>query len=68
MDAAVVERTIAFIAAIIFGITAVIQLRRDWAAHGLDAAVTKVLLGLLVVGFILSLLAAAHVIGVPPTA
>jgi hypothetical protein len=67
MDAALVERGIAFIGAIVFGIIAVVQLRNDWGAHGLDATVTKVLLGLLVVGFILSLLAAAHILGVPPS-
>jgi len=64
MDAALVERGIAFVAAIVAGITAVVQLKNDWAAHGLDAVVTKVLLGLLVVGFVLSLLAAAHILGV----
>jgi hypothetical protein len=63
MDAAVVERGLAFVAAIVVGCTAFVQLKNDWAAHGLDAAVTKVLLGLMALGCVFALLAAAHILG-----
>ena len=63
MTEAVVERSIAFLGAIVVGVTAIVQLKNDWAARGLDAAVTKVLLGLMAVGCVLALLAAANVLG-----
>lgn len=49
--------------AILVGITAVVQLKNDWGAHGLDATVTKLLLGLMAVGCVLAVLAALHVLG-----
>jgi hypothetical protein len=63
MDAALIERGLALVGAIVVGITAFVQLKNDWAAHGLDAAVTKVLLGLMALGCVLALLAAIHVLG-----
>jgi hypothetical protein len=59
-----IEKTIAFIGAIVVGVTAVIQLRNDWGAHGLDALVTKILLGLMAVGCVFALLAAINILGV----
>ncbi len=64
MDAALIERGLALAGALVVGITAFVQLKNDWAAHGLDAAVTKVLLGLMALGCVLALLAAVHVLGV----
>jgi hypothetical protein len=63
MTAEAIEKTLAFIAAILVGGTAMIQLRNDWQAHGLDAAVTKILLGLMAVGCVFALLASVHVLG-----
>ncbi len=64
MDAATVERLLAGIGAIIVGVTATVQLRNDWDARGLDAVVTKVLLGLMVLGCVFALLASLHIMGV----
>lgn len=64
MDAASFERLLALVGAIIVGITAFVQLRNDWDARGLDAVVTKVLLGLMALGCIFALLAALHILGV----
>ncbi len=63
MDAAAVEKWIALVGAIIVGVTAFVQLRNDWDARGLDAVVTKVLLGLMALGCIFALLAALHILG-----
>ena len=49
--------------ALVVGITAVIQLKNDWAARGIDASVTKILLGLMALGCVLALLAAVNVLG-----
>jgi hypothetical protein len=54
---------LALFGALLVGITAFVQLRNDWAARGLDAAVTKLLLGLMAFGCFLALLAAVHVLG-----
>jgi hypothetical protein len=64
MNEAVIERGIALVGAILVGVTAIVQLRNDWAAHGLDAGLTKVLLGLMALGCVLALLAAVNVLGV----
>lgn len=63
MNEALVFKSIAFAGAIVVGITAVIQLKNDWAARGLDATVTKILLGLMAVGCVLAFLAAINVLG-----
>jgi hypothetical protein len=63
MDAATIERILALIGAIVVGITAFVQLRNDWDARGLDAVVTKVLLGLMALGCIFALLASLHILG-----
>ena len=64
MTEAYIERGIAFVGAIVVGGTAIVQLKNDWASHGLDANVTKLLLGLMAVGCVLALLAAVNVLGV----
>ena len=64
MSEASIEKAIALVGAILVGVTAVVQLRNDWAAKGLDAVVTKVLLGLMAVGCVLAFLAAVNVLGV----
>ncbi len=64
MSDVVIERGIAFLGAILVGITAIVQLKNDWAARGLDAGVTKVLLGLMALGCVIALLAAVNVLGV----
>ncbi|MFY9779828.1 MAG: hypothetical protein WAJ85_04875 [Candidatus Baltobacteraceae bacterium] len=57
------EKTLAFIGAVVVGVTALVQLKNDWKAHGLDALVTKILLGLMAVGCVLALLASVNVLG-----
>lgn len=64
MSEAVIERGIAFVGALVVGTTAIVQLKNDWAARGLDATVTKILLGLMAFGCVLALLAAINVLGV----
>jgi hypothetical protein len=66
MNEVAIERGIAFVGAIVVGVTAFSQLRLDWAAKGIDADLTKILLGLMAIGCVIALLAAAHVIGVHP--
>jgi hypothetical protein len=64
MNEVFIERGIALLGAILVGITAIVQLKNDWAARGIDAGLTKVLLGLMALGCVLALLAAANVLGV----
>ncbi len=54
---------IALVGAIIVGLVAFVQLKNDWGAQGLDASVTKVLLGLMAVGCVLVLFASINVLG-----
>jgi hypothetical protein len=63
MTPEVIEKSLAFIAAIVVGVTALVQLKNDWLANGLDAGVTKILLGLMFVGCVLALLASVNVLG-----
>jgi hypothetical protein len=63
MSEAVIFKGIAFLGAILVGSTAFVQLKNDWAARGLDATITKLLLGLMAVGCVLALLAAVNVLG-----
>jgi len=66
MDAAQIERLLALVFGIVVGITAFVQLKNEWDVNGLDAAVTKLLLGLMAIGCVLAVLAAVHVLGVRP--
>jgi hypothetical protein len=63
MNEVLIERGAALAGAIVVGVTAVVQLKNDWAAQGLDALVTKILLGLMAAGCVLALLAAVNVLG-----
>lgn len=56
-------KLIALVGAIVVGGTAFVQLRNDWAAKGLDAAVTKVLLGLMAVGCVIVFFASINLAG-----
>ena len=63
MTAALIEKGIAFLFAIVVGTTTTIQLKNDWHTKGLDNMVTKLLLGLMAFGCILVILAALNVLG-----
>jgi hypothetical protein len=63
MDLAVVERGTALIGAIVVGVFALIALKEDWNATGLDNATTKLLLGLMAFGCVMVFFAAIGVIG-----
>jgi hypothetical protein len=63
MSEAVLFKGIAFVGAILVGATSFYQLKDDWAARGLDATVTKILLGLLVVGCVAVFLASVGLLG-----
>jgi len=63
MDSAAIFRGVALVGAIVVGLTAGVQLKNDWAARGLDASVTKILLGLMAFGCILAFLAAVRLLG-----
>lgn len=54
----IIEKAIAIIAAFVVAIVALRQLADELPQHGLDAQVTKVLLGLLVVGCAVAFLGA----------
>lgn len=56
-------KMIALVGSFIVGGTAFVQLKNDWAATGLDASVTKVLLGLMAVGCVLVFFASINVLG-----
>lgn len=58
-----IERGAALAGAVVVGVTALFQLKNDWAAQGLDALVTKILLGLMAVGCVLAFLAGINVLG-----
>jgi len=61
--AATIEKSIAFVLALLVGGTTSFQLYKDWASTGLDNQVTKLLLGLMAFGCILVILAAVGVLG-----
>jgi len=63
MNEVVIERGAASIGAIVVGVTAIVQLKNDWEARGIDAGVTKLLLALMAFGCVLAFLAAINVLG-----
>lgn len=67
MSEAYIERGIALVGALIVGVTAIVQLKNDWAAKGIDASLTKLLLGLMALGCVLALLASVNILGVRST-
>jgi hypothetical protein len=62
-SAVIIEKSIAFVLALIVGTTTTIQLRNDWNTRGLDNLVTKLLLGLMAFGCILVVLATLGILG-----
>ena len=63
MPLELVERSVAFIGAIIVGVFALIALKADWNTKGLDNNTTKLLLGLMAFGCIMVLFATLGLIG-----
>ncbi len=63
MPIEVIEKTIAFIGAIVVGVVALVSLRGEWKHHGLDNQVTKLMLGLLALGCVLVILASVGILG-----
>ena len=63
MDLNIVLRAIAFIGAIVVGLSALTSLRAEWKKRGLDDQVTKVLLALLALGCIIVIFVAIGVAG-----
>ena len=63
MNAELIERAIALFGSVIVGGTALYQLKNELSAHGLDASVTKLLLGLMILGCVLAFFAALNVLG-----
>ncbi len=63
MTAALLERIIALFGSLIVGGTATLQLKNEWPVEGLDAQVTKLLLGLMIIGCVLALLASLNILG-----
>ena len=58
MTVALLERTIAVVGALLVGGTATIQLKNEWPVRGLFATVAKVLLGLMILGCVIAIVAA----------
>ena len=63
MSTELLERALALIGAVVVGGTAVVQLRNELPLRSLDANVTKLLLGLMILGCVLAFLAAINVLG-----
>jgi hypothetical protein len=61
--AATIEKSVAFVLALVVGGTTSFQLYKDWSSTGLDNQVTKLLLGLMAFGCVLVVLAAFGVLG-----
>ena len=55
---AIPEKIVAGLGAALIGVLALVALRNDWKATGLDSNVTKLLLGLMALGCVLVLIAA----------
>jgi hypothetical protein len=63
MTAALIERVIALIGSLLVGGTATLQLREEWPLNGLDAQVTKLLLGLMILGCVFALCGSLGILG-----
>ncbi len=61
--AATLEKSLAFVLALVVGGTTSFQLYRDWPSTGLDNQVTKVLLALMAFGCVLVVLATVGILG-----
>jgi len=66
MTAQFLERTLALILSFAVGGGAIYQLNNERGARGLDAFVTKLLLGLMVLGCVLVLLGSLNILGGTP--
>jgi uncharacterized membrane protein YdjX (TVP38/TMEM64 family) len=58
MDLDVILRVIAFVGAVVVGLSASMSLVAEWPKRGLDDNVTKVMLGLLALGCVIVILVA----------
>ena len=65
MDTSLIEHLIAIVGGVVVGGSAVVALKNDWSATGLDGNVTKIMLGLMAFGCLLAILAAFGVLGNP---
>jgi hypothetical protein len=63
MELAVIERGTALVGALVVGVFALIALKEDWNATGLDNGTTKLLLGLMAFGCLMVLAASVGLIG-----
>ncbi len=63
MGIEIVERAIAVFGSLIVGGTALYQLKNELPMRGLDSFVTKLLLGLMIVGCVLAFVAALNILG-----
>jgi hypothetical protein len=63
MGIEIVERAIAVFGSLIVGGTALYQLKNELPMRGLDSFVTKLLLGLMIVGCVLAFFAALNILG-----
>ena len=58
MDIDVILRVVAFVGAVIVGLSALMSLQAEWPKKGLDDQVTKVMLALLALGCVIVILVA----------
>ena len=63
MTAALVEKGLALVGALVVGITTTVQLKNDWTSTGWDNQVTKLLLALMALGCVFVLLAVFGILG-----
>jgi len=66
MDAAHIERTIAFIGALVVAAAALTSLRAEWKKTNLDDHITKIMLALLTLGCIIVIVVAVGWAGKVP--
>lgn len=58
-----IEHIVAIAGGLVVGGAAVVALKNDWQAGGLDGNLTKIMLGLMALGCVLAILAAVGVVG-----
>ncbi len=67
MDAALIERIIAAVGAVVVAISALTSLRAEWKKTNLDDQVTKIMLVLLTIGCVIVIIVALGIAGRVPT-
>ena len=67
VDGPTLERSIAIVGGLIVAVISAWALYKDWKTPGIENQVFKLMLGLLVFGAILAILAGANIIGHFPT-